>query len=200
MAETDVFYCEPRENAGTGAARAVRREKWVPGVLYGGGDKPVAIKLRENEILKAFQAGRMKTHLAKIEVPGQKELQPVLAREVQVDPVKGMPIHVDLMRIDETTRIDVEIPVRFVNEEDSPGLKRGGVLNIVRHTIEVYAPAVRIPEFFEADVTGLDIGDSIHVSAIAMPDGVTLTITDRDFTVATIAAPSGLLTEEEAEA
>ena len=200
MAETDIFYCEVRERAGKGAARAARREGWVPGVLYGGGAGPVSIRLRVNEVTRAHEAGRMKAHLAKIDVPGQDYLQPVIAREVQVDPVSDFPIHVDLMRVDESTRIDVEIPVHFLNEELSPGLKRGGVLNIVRHTIEVYAPATAIPEYFEADVTGLDIGDAVHISSIKMPEGVTPTITDRDFTIATIAAPSALRSEEAEEA
>lgn len=198
MAEADVFYCEVRERTGTGGARAARREGWVPGVLYGGGDDPVAIRLRYIEVAKAHKAGRMRAHLARIDVPGQKELQPVIAREVQTDPVRDFPIHVDLLRVNEKTRLDVEIPVRFLNEEDSPGLKRGGVLNIVRHTVEVYAPATAIPEYLEADVAGLDIGDSIHISAIKLPEGVTPTITDRDFTVATIAAPSAMRSEESA--
>jgi large subunit ribosomal protein L25 len=197
MAQTDVFYCEVRERTGSGGARQARRDGWVPGVIYGGGAGPVSIRLRAKEIVTAHQAGRMRAHLAKIEVPGQDYLQPVIAREVQVDPVKGLPIHVDLLRVDEKTRIDVEIPVHFVNHEQSPGLKRGGVLNVVRHTIEVYAPATAIPEFFTADVTGLDIGDAIHISAIKMPEGVTPTITDRDFTVATIAAPTVLKSPEE---
>ncbi len=195
MAETDIFYCEVREGKGTGAARAARREGFVPGTLYGGGLGPVAINLRYVEVAKAHFAGRMRAHLAKIQVPGQKELQPVIAREVQVDPVKDTPIHVDLMRVDEKTRIDVEIPVHFINQEASPGLKRGGVLNVVRHLVELYAPATAIPEFLTADCTGLDIGDAIHISAIPLPAGVTPVITDRDFTVATIAAPSALRSE-----
>lgn len=193
----DVFKCEVRERSGKGGARAERREGWVPGVLYGGGAGPVSIRLRYDEINKAQQAGRMKSHLAKIEVPGQDYLQPVIAREVQLDPVRDFPIHVDLLRVDEKTRINVDIPVRFLNEGLSPGLKRGGVLNIVRHAVEVYAPATAIPEYLEADVEGLDIGDAIHISAIKLPEGVTPTITDRDFTVATIAAPSALRSEEE---
>lgn len=197
MAETDIFRCEVRERTGTGGARAARREGWVPGVLYGGDAAPVSIRLRATEVIRAHSAGRMRAHLAKIDVPGQDFLQPVIAREVQVDPVTDTPIHVDLMRVDEKTRLDVEIPVRFLNEEASPGLKRGGVLNIVRHTVELYAPATAIPEYIEADVTGLDIGDSIKISAIKLPEGVTPTITDRDFTIATIAAPSTMRTEEE---
>jgi large subunit ribosomal protein L25 len=196
MAETDVFFCEVRERTGTGGARAARREGWVPGVLYGGDKGPVSIRLKEREVMKAFTAGRMRSHLAKIDVPGQDYLQPVIARQVQVDPVRDVPIHVDLMRVDENTRIDVAVPVRFLNEADSPGLKRGGVLNIVRHEVEIYAPATAIPEFLEADVAGLDIGDAIHISAIKLPAGVTPVISDRDFTIATIAAPSALKSEE----
>lgn len=200
MAEIDVFHCEPREKTGTGAARATRREDWVPGVLYGGGGNPVAIRLKSNEVIKAFKNGRLRSHLAKIDVPGEKGQQPVIARDVQVHPVKGLPVHVDLMRVDENTRLDVAVPVRFMNEEKAPGLKKGGVLNVVRHAVEVYAPATAIPEVFELDVAGLEVGDSVHASAINLPDGVTLVITDRDFTIATIAAPSALRSaDEEAE-
>ncbi len=197
MAETDIFYCEVRERTGTGGARDARRTGWVPGVLYGGDGGPVAIKLKQKEVQKAYAAGRMRSHLAKIDVPGQDYLQPVLARQVQVDPVTDLPIHVDMMRVDENTRIDVAITVRFLNEEISPGIKRGGVLNIVRHEVEVYAPATAIPEYLEADCDGLDIGDSIKISAIKLPAGVTPVITDRDFTIATIAAPSALRSEED---
>ena len=200
MAETDIFYCEVRERTGTGGAREARRQGWVPGVLYGGDQGPVSIRLKQKEVLLAFSAGRMRSHLAKIDVPGQDYLQPVLARQVQVDPVTDLPIHVDMMRVDENTRIDVAITVRFLNEETSPGIKRGGVLNIVRHEVEVYAPATAIPEYLEADCDGLDIGDAIKISAIKLPAGVTPVITDRDFTIATIAAPSALRSEEEEKA
>ena len=199
MAEMDIFYCEPRERTGTGGAREARREGWVPGVLYGGDEEPVAIRLRSNEVKKAYLAGRMRAQLAKIDVPGEDGQQPVIARDVQVDPVKGQPIHVDFLRVDEKTRIDVAVAVRFVNEEESPGLKRGGVLNVVRHAVEVYAPATAIPEQFDIDVTGLDIGDTIHASAITLPANVTLVVTDRDFTVATIAAPSAMRSSSDAE-
>ncbi len=200
MAETDVFYCEVRERTGAGGARSARREGWIPGVLYGGDKGPVSIRLKRVEVLKAHAAGRMRSHLAKIDVPGQDYLQPVIAREVQVDPIRDIPIHVDLMRVDENTRIDVAIPVRFKNEDLSPGIKRGGVLNIVRHTVELYCPATAIPEFLEMSLEGLDIGDSIHISAFKLPEGVTPVIADRDFTVATIAAPSALRSEANEEA
>ncbi|GJL90746.1 50S ribosomal protein L25/general stress protein Ctc [Hyphococcus sp.] len=192
MAQIDVFHCEPRKNTGTGGARAARREGWIPGVLYGGDGEPVAINLKKNEVTKAYLNGRLLAHLANIDVPGEEGHQPVIARDVQIHPVKGQPIHVDLMRVNEKTRIDVEVPVRFINEEASPGLKKGGVLNVVRHGVEVYAPATSIPEVFEIDVTGLEVGDGIHASKINLPKGVTFVITDRDFTIATIAAPSAL--------
>ncbi len=200
MAETDIFYCEARARTGTGGARAARREGWIPGVLYGGGEEPIAIKLKKNEIEKAYHLGRLKSRLAKIDVPGEDGQQPVIPRDVQIHPVKGFPLHVDFMRVDGKTRIDVEVQVRFINEEESPGLKKGGVLNVVRHAIDVYAPATAIPEVFELDVTGLAVGDAVHASAISLPNGVTLVITDRDFTIATIAAPSAMRSaDEEAE-
>lgn len=197
MAQTDVFYCEPRKKTGTGGARAARREGWIPAVLYGGGADPVAVSLKSNEVNKAYLNGRLLAHLAKIDVPGEDGQQPVIARDVQVHPVKGHPVHVDLMRVDEKTRINVDVSVRFINEEQSPGLKKGGVLNVVRHAVEVYAPATAIPEVFEIDVTGLDVGDGIHASTISLPAGVTFVITDRDFTIATIAAPSALRSSDD---
>jgi len=200
MAEIDIFHCEVRPRTGTGGARASRREGWVPGVIYGGGADPVAIQLNQHEVLMAHQAGRLRARLAKIDVKGEKGQQPVITRDVQIHPVHGRPVHVDLMRVDDKTRINVEIPVRFINEEDSPGLKKGGVLNVVRHTIEVYAPATAIPEIFEVDVTGRDVGDSIHASTLSLPTGVKLVTADRDFTIATIAAPSALRSADEEEA
>ena len=200
MADIDIFHCEVRERTGTGGARETRREGWVPAVLYGGGEGPVAVRLKQREVQKAFLAGRMKAHLAKIDVPGEDGQQSVIAREVQLHPVKDTPVHVDLMRVNENTRIDVEIPVRFLNEEDSPGLKKGGVLNVVRHVVPVYAPATSIPEVFEIDVTGLDVGDTIHVSKIDLPNGVKLVTTDRDYTIATIAAPSALRSADDDDA
>jgi len=192
MADIDIFHCEIRDRTGTGSARETRRQGWIPGVLYGGGEGPIPVRLKQKEVQKAFYAGRMKAHLAKIDVPGEDGQQSVIAREVQIHPIKDTPVHVDLMRVDEKTRIDVEIPVRFLNEEESPGLKKGGVLNVVRHVVPVYAPATAIPEVFEIDVTGLDVGDTIHVSKIDLPNGVKLVTTDRDYTIATIAAPSAL--------
>lgn len=201
MAEMDIFTCEVRDRVGTGGARAARREGWVPGVLYGGDQGPVSIQLKFNEVLKAYNAGRMSSHLAKIRVTegGDTYDQQVVAREVQVDPVKDRPMHVDLMRVAEGDSITVDVAVHFVNEEKSPGIKRGGVLNIVRHTVELLCPATAIPEFIEADLTGLDVNDVVHISAFKLPEGATPTITDRDFTVATISAPSGMRSSENAD-
>lgn len=192
MADAKVFYCEIRERTGTGGARQTRRDGWIPGILYGGDQAPVAIRLRKNEIQKAINTGNLMSQMVRIDVPGQKEPQQVIARDVQLDPVKDFPIHVDMMRISEKTRINVEVAVRFLNEEISPGIKKGGVLNIVRHTVEVYAPATAIPEVLEFDIAEFDVGDAIHISDTQLPDGVKPVITDRDFTVATIAAPSAL--------
>lgn len=189
-----VFDCELRKRAGTGGSRAVRRDGWVPAVLYGGGQDPANIKLRYNQVLKAYQTGRLIDILSKISVDGTE--QQVIGRDIQVDPVKDLPMHVDLMRVDAKTKVTVQVPMRFLNEETSPGLKRGGVLNIVRHDVEVTCSATNIPEALEADLSEADVGDTIHISAVSLPAGVEPTITDRDFTVATIAAPSGLRSSE----
>ena len=202
MSDAFKFDCELRKRAGTGGSRAVRRDGWVPAVLYGGDKEPVNIKLRYNQVLKAYQTNRLIDVLSIINVKDTNEEQQVIGRDIQVDPVKDLPMHVDLMRVSSKTRVTVNVPMRFLNEETCPGLKKGGVLNIVRHEVEVVASATAIPEALEADLAEADVGDTIHFSAVALPDGVVPTITDRDFTVATIAAPSALRsseTEEEAE-
>ena len=200
MADTQIFTCDLRERSGTGGSRAVRREGWVPAILYGDDQKPANVKLRFNEVIAAISKGNMIGTLAKISIDGKEQF--VIGRDVQVHPVKDHPIHLDLMRVSRKTRTNVEIPVQFINDEECPGLKAGGVLNIVRHTIEVIAPAMEIPEKFELDLTDLEVGDVIHVSKITLPADVELTVTDRDYTVATIAMPSAMRSagEEEEEA
>jgi large subunit ribosomal protein L25 len=197
--ETTIFDCEVRQRSGTGGARAVRRDGWLPAVLYGGDEPPANIKLRYNQIMKAFLNGKMIGVLSKIRVKGQDD-QLVIARDVQLDLVKDFPIHVDLMRVSDKTRVKVNVSMRFLNEEECPGLKAGGVLNVVRHEIEIIAPATAIPEVLEADLLEADVGDTIHISAVTLPKGVTLTVTDRDYTVATIAAPTVSTTTEEEDA
>jgi large subunit ribosomal protein L25 len=174
-----------RALSGTGGARAVRREKRVPGIVYGETGEPQTIALDANELSIIIGRGKFLSTLFELNVDGAKSR--VIPREVQLDPVKDAPIHVDFQRVGPGARIRVNVPVRFINEALSPGLKRGGVLNIVRHEVEVMAPADAIPEFFEFNLEGLEIGRSIHISAIKLPEGVKPTIQNRDFTVATVA-------------
>jgi large subunit ribosomal protein L25 len=183
--QTGELKASARAQAGTGAARAVRRQAQVPGIVYGDGKPPQSIALASNELANAINRGRFLSSVIDIDIDGSKTR--VIAREVQKDPVNDKPVHVDFQRVGAGARIRVNVPVRFINEALSPGLKRGGVLNIVRHEVEVMAPADRIPEFFEFNLEGLEIGRSVHISAITLPEGVKPTIQNRDFTVASIA-------------
>jgi large subunit ribosomal protein L25 len=160
----------------------------VPAVVYGGKKEPELIALDRTELTKAWNTGNFLTQLIMVDLDGKQTR--ALPRDVQVHPVTDAPLHVDFLRLDAGARIKLMIPVHFVNDEESPGIKRGGVLNVVRHEVELDCPAENIPESLTADLTGFDIGDSLHISAIALPDGVRPTITDRDFTVATVAAPT----------
>lgn len=187
-----------RPRAGKGAARQARREGKVPAVIYGAGEPPESICVDYNELWKQVIKGHFTSTVFEIDVEGK--MSRVIPRDLQVDPIKEQPIHVDFLRIGKDGLIKVEVPVRFINDTLSPGLKRGGVLNIVRHDVEVTCPYGKIPDFFEIDLTGLEIGRSIHISAVPMPEGVTPTITDRDFTVATIAGTGGKGGGEEEEA
>lgn len=182
-----------RPRAGKGAARQVRREGKIPAVIYGDGQPPETVALDYNELWKHVLKGHFTSTVIDLVVGGEKRR--VIPRDLQVDPIKDLPLHVDFLRIGKDGRIRVAVPVRFVNEAQSPGLKRGGVLNIVRHDIEVVCPYDRIPASFEVDLTGLQIGRSIHFSAIKLPEGVESVIRNRDFTIATIA---GAVKEEEA--
>lgn len=181
-----------RPRAGKGAARQARREGKVPAVIYGDGIVPETIALDYNDLWKQVLKGHFTSTVIDIDVEGKKSR--VIPRDLQVDPVKDLPIHVDLLRIGKDGRIRVAVPVRFVNDQLSPGLKRGGVLNIVRHDVEVICPWDHIPPYFEIDLTGLEIGRSIHISSIALPKDAELTIKGRDFTIATIA---GAVKQEE---
>ena len=184
MAQLSEIKATVRARAGTGGAREVRRKAGVPGVIYGNGAAPQNIALQSNELVSLMNRGRFLSTVIELDVDGAKTR--VIPREVQVDPVSGNLVHVDFQRVGAGSRIRVSVPVRFINEGLSPGLKRGGVLNIVRHEVEVMCPADAIPEAFEFDLAGLEIGRSIHISAVSMPPGVEPTIKDRDFTVATI--------------
>ncbi|MFC6198706.1 50S ribosomal protein L25/general stress protein Ctc [Ponticaulis profundi] len=184
-----VLSVEVRERTGKGGAREARRQGLVPGILYGGKLGPVSIALKFNEVIKALNSGKFLAHMIEIDHKGDK--QSVICQDIQFHPVTDNPEHVDLYRVDEDQVISVEVPVHFINEEASPGLKRGGVLNVVRHEVEINVPAGSIPEELVADVTGLDIGDNVKISNITLPKGASPTITDRDFTIATIASRGG---------
>lgn len=194
MAETIEIKASARPRSGKGAARTARREGNVPGVIYGGKSAPETIAIDSNELWKIVLRGRFLATVYDVNIDGKKTR--VVPRDLQLDPVKDFPIHVDFQRVTADSRIRVKVPARFINDQASPGIKRGGVLNIVRREIEVFCPPDRIPDAFEFDLTGLEIGRAIHISAIKLPDGVRPTIGDRDFTVATIA---GALTKAEEE-
>jgi large subunit ribosomal protein L25 len=174
-----------RPRSGKGGARAVRREGRVPGVVYGDNRDVENIALDHRELTILFGRGKFLSTIIDLNIDGTK--YKVIPREIQLDPVKDLPLHVDFQRVGAGARIRVNVPVRFINEALSPGLKRGGVLNIVRHEVEVTCPADAIPEYFEFNLEGLEIGRSIHISATKMPEGVKPTILNRDFTVATVA-------------
>ncbi|MCR6670013.1 50S ribosomal protein L25/general stress protein Ctc [Devosia ginsengisoli] len=199
MAATKVLNAQAREGVGKGAARELRRQGLVPAVIYGDKKPPVTIAIPYKDAHKQIYAGGFLSHIIELDVDGTKHS--VIPRDYQLDPVKDFPIHVDFLRVGKGTKLNVQVHVHFINEEASPGLKRGGTLNIVRHTVEVSAPASDIPEEITVDLTGYDIGDSIHISAVTLAKGVTPVITDRDFTIATIVAPSALKSAgEETEA
>ncbi|HYF22086.1 MAG TPA: 50S ribosomal protein L25/general stress protein Ctc [Caulobacteraceae bacterium] len=192
-----VLNVEVRERTGTGGSRAARREGKVPGVLYGGPRGAVPIAVNANEFRKALYTGKLLGHLVKLQY-GQ-EIQPVIAKDVQFDPVSDAPVHFDLYRVDEHQLVRINVPVHFRNQEASPGLKRGGVLNAVRHEVELWAPADSIPEELVVDLTGLEIGETVRISAVKLPENVEPTITDRDFVIATIGG-RGAETADTAEA
>lgn len=194
MSTTHTISAELRDRAGKGAARAVRRAGRVPAVIYGDKKDAVLISLEPRELRKQLITGHFLSTVYTVEVAGGKS-ERVLPREVQFHPVTDIPEHVDLMRVSKSTRAHVQVPCVFLNEEASPGIKRGGVLNVVRHEIEVVCGIDEIPEEIQIDLTGLDIGDSVHISAVNLPKGVKPAI-ERDFTVATIVAPK-LRTEAE---
>ena len=196
MANVTTLGAEMRQRAGKGAARQTRRDGRVPAVIYGDKQDPVMISIDPLDLAKQLQGPGFFARVFEVNVNGDKHR--VLARDLQVDPVSDRPIHVDFMRFSAATRLNVDVEIMFENEAESPGIKRGGVLNVVRHTVELICAADRIPESLTIDLTGLDIGDSMHASVLTLPEGVELTITDRDFTIATIAAPT-IMEEPEVE-
>ena len=198
MPEITSLNAERRARAGKGAARATRRMGRVPGIIYGGNQDPLLISLEPRELSSAVAKRGFLAALVDVKLDGAVER--TLPREVQYHPVTDKPVHVDFMRVGTDTRVTVTVPVVFINHEMSIGLRRGGILNIVRHGVELSCRADSIPEQLVVDLNGLDIGDSVHASAVSFPAGSQPTIADRDFTIASIAAPSALREEAAAAA
>lgn len=194
MSDMLTLPAETRERAGKGASRALRREGRVPAVVYGGNEEPLAIHVEEKLLVKQLGTGHFFNSIVELEVGGKTVR--TLPKDVAFHPVNDRPLHADFLRLSANATIHVNVPVIFANEEASPGLKRGGVLNIVRHELELICQADKIPDDIAIDVTGLDVGASIHISQVKLPEGSKSAITDRDFTIATIVAPSGLRSEE----
>ncbi len=197
MADLNSLAATARSQSGKGPARAVRRDGLVPAVIYGNKEDPVSISVERKALEQQIHVPGFFIRLVDVALDGESHR--VLPREVQFHPVSDVPLHVDFLRFSADRKITVAVPVQFKNEEGSPGLKRGGVLNIVRHEVEVLCTADNIPQIFEIDLSGLDIGDSVHASMVALPDGVTFAITDRDFTIASVAAPTVVTEEAEGE-
>ncbi|HEX8534297.1 MAG TPA: 50S ribosomal protein L25/general stress protein Ctc [Allosphingosinicella sp.] len=193
MSEQLTLPAEARERAGKGASRAMRREGRVPAVIYGNKEDPVAIHLEEKALIKMMSNGHFMNSVVMIDIGGAATR--TLPKDVQFHPVTDRPMHVDFLRISEHSQVTVAVPIRFVGEEESRGLRRGGVINAVRHELELVCDAAEIPDEIEISLAGLDIGDSLHISAVTLPKGVESAITDRDFTIATIVPSSGSVME-----
>ena len=197
MSDQLTLSAELRERAGKGASRALRREGRVPAVIYGAGQEPTTIHVEERALTRALGTGHFMNSVVMIDASG--DAIRTLPKDVQFDVVTDRPVHVDFLRISEHSKVTVAIPVVFTDEEAAPGIKRGGVLNIVRHELELTCAASAIPAEIAISLRGLDVGDAVHISAGVLPDGVVSAIDDRDFTIATVVAPSALKATEEEE-
>ena len=194
--EIPDLIAEVRTGTGKGAARQARREGKVPGIVYGGGVDPMPIQIPFNVLLKRLKQGRFLSTLFNLKVEGQEDVR-VICRGVQRDVVKDLPTHLDLMRLRRTSKVKLFIAVEYINHDAAPGLKRGGVLTVVRPEVELVVTAGDIPDHLTIDLTGLEVGDTINISDVTLPEGATPTI-DRDFVIANIAAPSGLVSADNA--
>ena len=200
MSDALTLPAEARERAGKGASRVLRREGRVPAVIYGGKEEPTTIHIEAKELVRQLGTGHFMNSIVMIDVGGKSVR--AIPKDVAMHPVSDRPVHVDFLRLSKDAKIQVAVPVVFANEEDSPGLKKGGVLNVVRHELELVCESDKIPDEIVIDVTGREVGDSIHISSVTLPEGSESAITDRDFTIATLVAPSALKSEtgEAAEA
>ncbi|MEM7530434.1 MAG: 50S ribosomal protein L25/general stress protein Ctc [Pseudomonadota bacterium] len=199
MAKTIELEVTRRDGTGKGAARSARREGFVPGVIYGGGKDPETINVKHNVLLKQLKAGSFLARLVKVKID-DGEPQTTICRAVQRDIVRDLPTHVDFLRLSERSRINLAIPVDFINAEESPGIKKGGVLTVVRSEVELKVRANAIPDHVTVDLAGLQIGDTIKISNVDLPQGAVPTITDRDFMIANISAPRALVADDADEA
>ena len=190
MSDALTLPAETRERAGKGASRALRREGRVPAVIYGGKEEPTPIHVEERELVRQLDLGHFMNSIIEIEIGGKKVR--TLPKDVALHPVTDRPEHVDFLRLSKGAKVDVSVPVVFIDEEASPGLKKGGVLNVVRHELELVCDADKIPSEITISVKGKEVGDSIHISEVELPAGSESAITDRDFTIATLVAPSAL--------
>ena len=193
MSDQLTLSAEARERAGKGASRALRNQGRVPAVVYGENLDPLAIHVAEKDLVKILNTGHFMNSIVMVDCAGSTTR--TLPKDVQFHPVTDRPLHVDFLRIAEHAKVTVGVPIRFVDDEQSRGIKRGGVLNAVRHELELVCDAAEIPDEVVISLAGTDIGDSIHISHVTLPEGVTSAITDRDFTIATIVAPSGVKAE-----
>ena len=198
MSDMKKLSAVARDRVGKGAARAIRRQGYVPAVVYGVGQPPKAIAIQFKEAQKLIYDGGFMTTMFEIDIEGDKER--VIPRDYQLEPVKDMPIHIDFFRVAKGQVVAVEVPVHFLNQETCVGIKRGGTLNVVRHTVELNVPADAIPDAIEIDIQNLEMGDTLHISAVTLPKGCSPVIDDRDFTIATIATPAGFKEDETEEA
>ena len=194
MSDQLTLSADLRERAGKGASRALRNAGRVPAVIYGNNEEPTAIHIEEKMLLKALHTGHFMNSIVMIELGG-KQVR-TLPKDVAFHPVNDRPLHADFLRIGEHSEVHVNVPVHFIDEDTSPGMKRGAVLNMVRHDLELVCDAALIPDDIKISLNGLEIGDSIHISHVALPAGARSAITDRDFTIATLVAPSGLKSSE----
>jgi large subunit ribosomal protein L25 len=193
MREMQELRAEPRTGRGKGPAYQTRQKGMIPGIVYGGKGEPETLQLDERSFVKVYSAGGMLSKLFMLELNGKKTR--VIPRQIQIDPVSDRPLHVDFLRLEKGARVSIAIPVHFKNHVESPGLKRGGVLNIVLHEVDLYCPVENIPEFLEIDLAGLDIHDSVHISSVKLPEGVKPVNQREDFTVATIVVPTTYVEE-----
>jgi len=194
MSDQLTLSAETRDRAGKGASRELRRQNRVPAVIYGNKEEPELIHVEEKALIKLLMTGHFSNSVVEIELGGKKQI--TIPKDVAFHPVSDRPTHVDFLRIVKGAKVDIEVPVVFINEDASPGLKRGGVLNIVRHELELICDNDKIPDDIQIDVSGFEVGDSIHISHVKLPKGSESKITDRDFTIATIVAPSALKSTE----